>query len=146
MAKNKGGRPPFTEAQVADMKAVYLELLAKGKNEREIDCVDGMATWFTRYEWKKDPEFSTQCKMAKAHGAESDLLKAEMKLEETITRAEDEACPPQLPPLVKELLSHARWKAKCFNKDYADKQIHVGDADNPVKIDTKVEVVHVHPK
>jgi hypothetical protein len=124
----------YSPEEVAVLKEVYLELLAQGKSERQIDVVDGMPSWGTRWQWKHDAAFLTQCRRAKAHGAEETLLQAEQKLAESIMRAEDEACPPQLPPLVKELMSHARWKAKCFNPGaYGDRMQFAGDPDAPIK-------------
>lgn len=39
-----------------------------------------------------------------------------------------------------------KWvMSKLAPKKYGDKQILAGDADNPLKLDTKIEIVHVKP-
>lgn len=126
------GRPPTPAKVVAEQQELYLELLALGKTEREIDAVEGMACWRTRAGWKKDAEFNAQLMRTRELAAQNHLLNAEKKLEEVIMRAEDEACSPQLASLVNSMLHHARWKASVTSpRTHGNKVAVGGDEDAP---------------
>jgi hypothetical protein len=56
--RGRDGRPPIPLDQVALLQETYLGLLRLGKTEIEINAVDGMVCWDTRYRWLTDPKFS----------------------------------------------------------------------------------------
>ena len=62
---------------MAVQQELYLDLLRLGKTEREIDAVDEMPSWPTRYLWLADKKFSTRRLEAQAQGVELALVSHE---------------------------------------------------------------------
>lgn len=116
------GKPHYTEEQIEAAKELYLQLLAQGKTEVEIDVVDGLPGHTYRSKWKDQPTFAEQCLRARAIGAEYSLLHAETALDHVWAKADDDAANPQLVQVAVEKMKHARWKAAKFNSDYSEKK------------------------
>jgi hypothetical protein len=53
-----------------ELQENYLSLLRLGKTEIEINAVDGMVSWDTRYRWLADPKFSARRLEAQAQGVQ----------------------------------------------------------------------------
>jgi hypothetical protein len=139
--KHPGGRPvKWTEERQEEAKILYLELLAKGFNEREIDEADGVPDWKYRAVWKRDPEFYRQCQEARSHGVHKTIRKANHDLMETIENAKTGIVDPVLAGLIKTQLEYAKWLAKnVAPRDFAEvKQVqntHEGVKDgHPVEV------------
>lgn len=146
---NPIGRPPYTEDQVATMKELYLELIAQGLSEHKINAVKNLASWEIRRRWQSDPEFLAQLKEARKASALCRMSDAEARLDHTYDRALDDAASPQL---VSAANNYAKFQhliaSKLDRETWGEKQdINLGgQSDNPVKLDGKIEIVHVVPK
>lgn len=139
----KIGRPPsYTPEEIEQHKQLYLSLLALGKNEREMDAIEGFPGHNYRSEWKNDPAFKEQCQRARATGASAHLQEAKEKLAYAWERAVEDSASPQLVSLAESFMRHARWIAAKHNREeFGDvvKNIQEG-GDKPVAVEHSGQV------
>jgi hypothetical protein len=60
--------------KVAKLQETNLSLLRMGKTEIEINAVDGVMSWDTRYRWLSDSKFSARRLEAQGQGVELTLV------------------------------------------------------------------------
>jgi hypothetical protein len=117
-----GGRPPIPAEKIEELKEIYLGLLRLGKTEREIDVVEGMVSWDTRWRWHIDAEFSAQCLNARKQGVEYSLIEHELRQQKVFEMGLDDVANKPLVDALKEMGQHVRWKAAKLNRDtYGEK-------------------------
>lgn len=125
------GRPiEWTEEKIKEAKELYLQLLAQGKTEEEINECDGVPSWAYRYKWRKDADFLTECQEAVEIGTEKELYELERLHKEILQRACDSEIPPHAVTAAENIAKHKRWKAGKRTKTYAER----------TNIDLKAEV------
>jgi hypothetical protein len=129
------GRPPISVEKVTALQELYLALLRLGKTEIEINAVDGMVCWDTRYRWLADSGFSARRQEAQRQGVELQLISHEERLATVYEMGLDGASNKPLVDTLKEMGNHARWKASKLNREtYGEKSETTlkGDKDNPL--------------
>lgn len=120
--KTKGRPPAYTPEQIESHKQEYLSLLSQGKNEREIDEIEGMPGHTYRNCWLSDLVFAEQCSRARAIGADFNLQSACEKVNYAWERAKTGDANAAMVSLAAEYMRHARWLASKHNKQvYGDK-------------------------
>lgn len=145
----RGAQPIWTEDMLEEAKELYLDLLRLGKTEYQIDVVPDLPGHAVRNKWIKDQGFAQQVAQARADGAVHILEEAEKKQQDAYERALDDAASPQLVAVINGIMNHARWKASKYNKSLFGEQSTtklVGDKENPVQIDSKIEIILVSPE
>lgn len=165
MAKNKGGRPSLYSDELTD---TICRRLVCGKDPQwpepeslvSICRDDGMPDYSTVMDWLiRHPEFAekyTRAKELQQQTREEEIIAiADNATDDIGFLVSDDAEGEGAKAFIKHsAIQRARLQidtrkwvmGKNAPKKYGDKVQVGGDADNPVKIDTKVEVVHIHPK
>lgn len=127
------GRPSTYTPELA---AMILERMSEGEFVQEICAEEGMPHVGTLWRWREArPEFReayARARLAQADAiAERGFLRAWNAKDAQIDRLAFDA---------------AKWiSAKLDPRNYGDKQVIAGDADAPVKTETKVTVEIVRP-
>jgi len=107
---------------VAEQQKLYLSLPRLGKTEIEINAVEDMPCWDTRFRRLSDKDFSARRLEAQEQGCKLGLVSAEEKLEDTYQRAITDAASPQLVTITDKIAQYVRWKASKLNRDlYGEK-------------------------
>lgn len=120
--KHPGGRPPIKPDVVSEMQELYLMLVAEGKNEIQIDAVEEMASWPTRYGWQDNEEFSTRLKRARRTGTHKRIANLENKINESLERAEDGAANGPMANILATYAKNVQWNVARLNReDYGDR-------------------------
>jgi hypothetical protein len=137
------GRPAIEPDKVALLQETYLGLLRLGKTEIEINAVDGMVSWDTRYRWLSDTKFSARRLEAQAQGVELTLVVHEQRCLHVYDKALDDAANKPLVDLLKEMGQHARWKASKLNRNVYGEKVSAeltGKNGKELKSDTTVQI------
>ncbi|MGY2808705.1 hypothetical protein [Bradyrhizobium sp. USDA 4506] len=105
---SRAGRPPIPEQDVAALQELYLSLLRLGKTAVEINAVEGMVCWDTRWRWLADKEFSARRHEAQRQGVELQLTAHETRLAEVYGMGLEDAANKPLVNVLKEMGAHTR--------------------------------------
>lgn len=131
-ARKRPGPPPVAQNKCAayGIDAICTDLIA-GETYTAIARKLGVAISLLTDWIEKDPERNARAKEARRSSART----WDDKAEEVIAQAGDNF---ELAK-ARELAHHYRWRAKAIApRDYGDKQILAGDAENPIAVDVEV--------
>jgi hypothetical protein len=84
--KKKVGRPEIPPDEVGRQRELYLSLLRLGKTEVEINAVEAMVAWDTRWRWLSDKQFSARRLEAQRQGVEFKLIDAGTSSRKRVTK------------------------------------------------------------
>lgn len=118
-------------------------LLRLGKTEIEINAVDGMVSWDTRYRWLADKAFSARRLEAQAQGVELTLVAHEERCLHVYDKALDDAANKRLIDLPKEMGQHARWMASKLNRAIYGEKVSTeltGKDGKAIKTESSVQI------